>query len=108
MPAQNRGRVLITGSISAFIPGSYQAVYVRRHFSFSLPMLCTKSSRILTSPCAVVAKNGFDAMMKGQGGVVSGWQNKIEAAAAHVIRYSEVAAPGTAKKEPNPVDHTHQ
>ena len=33
---------------------------------------------------AEVAKNGFDAMMKGQGDVVSGFKNKIQSAAANV------------------------
>ncbi len=43
--------------------------------------------------------------MKGEGGIVSGWKNKIEVAAAHVMpaerlatKHSEMAAPGTAKK----------
>jgi hypothetical protein len=31
-----------------------------------------------------VAKVGFDAMMKGEGDVVSGWKNKIESAIANV------------------------
>jgi NAD(P)-dependent dehydrogenase (short-subunit alcohol dehydrogenase family) len=40
-----------------------------------------------------------------KGGVLSGWQNKLQAAAAHVIpaerlakKHSETAAPGTAEK----------
>jgi hypothetical protein len=44
-------------------------------------------------------------MMSGEGGIVSGWQNKHEAAAAHVIpaerlakKHSAEAAPGTAAK----------
>jgi hypothetical protein len=52
-----------------------------------------------------VAKDGFKAMMAGEGGVVSGWQNKLEAAAAHVMpaerlakKHTEMAVPGTAKK----------
>jgi hypothetical protein len=54
---------------------------------------------------AKVAKDGFKAMMAGEGGVVSGWKNKLEAAAAHVMpaerlaqKHSEMAAPGTARK----------
>jgi hypothetical protein len=42
--------------------------------------------------------------MAGEGGVVSGWQNKLKAAAAHVMpaerlakKDTETAAPGTAK-----------
>jgi uncharacterized protein len=53
-----------------------------------------------------VAKNGFEAMMAGEGGVVSGWQNKLQAAAAHVMpaetlarQHTKMAAPGTAKKK---------
>jgi hypothetical protein len=45
-------------------------------------------------------------MMSGEGGVVSGWQNKVEAAAAHVMpaerlakKHSKVAAPGTARNK---------
>jgi short-subunit dehydrogenase len=32
----------------------------------------------------MVAKAGFNAMMKGTGEVVTGWQNKLRAAIAHV------------------------
>ena len=52
-----------------------------------------------------VAKNGFAAMMKGEGGVVSGLHNKLQVAAAHVTpaetlakQHTKMAAPGTAKK----------
>jgi hypothetical protein len=52
-----------------------------------------------------VAKIGFEAMMKGKGGVVSGWHNKLQVAAAHVLpeevlanQHTKEAAPGTAKK----------
>ena len=54
---------------------------------------------------AKVAKDGFKAMMAGEGGVVSGWQNKLEAAAAQVMpaerlakKRTAMAAPGSAKK----------
>jgi uncharacterized protein len=130
-------RILITGSIAGFMPGSFQAVYngtkaFLDSFSYALreelkgtsvtvtclmpgateteffrraDMMDTKVGTDKKDDPAVVAKNGFAAMMKGEGGVVSGWQNKIEAAAAHVIpaerlakKHSEMAAPGTAKK----------
>jgi hypothetical protein len=32
-----------------------------------------------------VAKTGFEAMMLGEGGVVAGLKNKLQAAAAHVL-----------------------
>ncbi len=34
---------------------------------------------------AKVAKIGFDAMMRGEGDVVSGWHNKLESAIANMI-----------------------
>jgi short-subunit dehydrogenase len=137
MRAQNGGRILITGSIAGFIPGSYQAVYngtkaFLDSFSYALreelkdtgvtvtclmpgateteffrraEMLDTKVGSSKKDDPADVAKNGFRAMMLGEGGVVSGLQNKLEVAAAHLIpaerlakKHSEMAAPGTAKK----------
>jgi hypothetical protein len=54
---------------------------------------------------ADVAQVGFDAMMKGEGDVVSGWKNKIESAIANVTpagmlaeRHRALAAPGSGKK----------
>jgi short-subunit dehydrogenase len=135
MRAQGEGRILITGSIAGFMPGSYQAVYngtkaFLDSFSYALreelkdtgvtvtclmpgateteffrraDMLDTKVGTDKKDDPADVAKDGFRAMMSGEGGVVSGWQNKLEAAAAHVIpserlakKHSEMAAPGTA------------
>jgi short-subunit dehydrogenase len=54
---------------------------------------------------AEVAKNGFDAMMKGEGDIVSGIKNKVQSAAANVIpasllasQHRKMAEPGSAKK----------
>jgi short-subunit dehydrogenase len=54
---------------------------------------------------AEVAKNGFEAMMKGQGDIVSGFKNKIQSAAANVLpagvlasQHRKMAEPGSAKK----------
>ena len=51
---------------------------------------------------ADVAKAGFDAMMRGDGDVVTGWQNKLQTAIASVTpsgmlarRHARKAAPGT-------------
>jgi len=135
MRSRNEGRILITGSIAGFMPGSYQAVYngtkaFLDSFSYALreelkdtdvtvtclmpgateteffrraDMLDTKVGASKKDDPAKVAKDGFKAMMAGEGGVVSGWQNKLEAAAAHVMpaerlakKHTEMAAPGTA------------
>jgi hypothetical protein len=54
---------------------------------------------------AEVASIEFKAMMDGDGGVVAGWQNKLQAAIAKVAPtavmakvHANMAAPGTAKK----------
>jgi uncharacterized protein len=137
MRTRNEGRILITGSIAGFMPGSYQAVYngtkaFLDSFSYALreelkdtditvtclmpgateteffrraDMLDTKVGSEEKDDPAKVAKDGFKAMMAGEGGVVSGWQNKLEAAAAHVMsaerlakKHTAMAAPGTDKK----------
>ena len=137
MRAQGEGRILITGSIAGFMPGSYQAVYngtkaLLDSFSYALrdelkdtrvtvtclmpgptdtaffrraDMLDTKVATDEKADAAKVAKDGFDAMMAGESGIVSGWQNKMMAAAAHVLpaealakQHANMAEPGTAKK----------
>ncbi len=137
MRDRNEGRILITGSIAGFMPGSYQAVYngtkaFLDSFSYALreelkdtnvtvtclmpgpteteffrraELLDTKVGQQEKDDPADVAKDGFDAMMAGKGGVVSGWKNKMQAAAAHVTpaemlahQHTKMAQPGTEKK----------
>jgi len=54
---------------------------------------------------AATARHGYDALMNGEGHVVSGWKNKVQAALAHVTpqavlaeRHRQMAEPGTADK----------
>jgi hypothetical protein len=54
---------------------------------------------------ADVARVGFDAMMRGDGDVVSGWKNKLQAAIAHITpagvlaeQHRRMAEPGSAEK----------
>ena len=51
-----------------------------------------------------MAKTGFDAMMRGDGDVVTGWKNKLQTAIASVTpagmlakQHSAQAAPGSAR-----------
>ena len=53
---------------------------------------------------AEAAKNGFLAMMKGEGDVVSGWKNKVQTSVANVLpagalarQHRKMAEPGSAK-----------
>lgn len=55
---------------------------------------------------AKVARDGWDAAMKGEARVVSGWKNKVQAAAAHIAppslmaeQHRKMAAPGTAEND---------
>ena len=136
MRKRNSGRILITGSIAGFVPGTYQAVYnaskaFLNSFSFALraelkdtaitvtclmpgatetdfferaDMMDTKVGTQKKDDPADVAKIGFEAMMNGDGDVVSGWQNKLQTAIASITpagmlaeQHRKMAAPGTAK-----------
>jgi uncharacterized protein len=117
MRARGKGRVLITGSIAGFLPGTYQAVYNATKafldsFSFAIrhelkdtgitvtclmpgatetefferaDMMDTKVGTSKKDDPADVAKRGFEAMMNGEGDVVTGWQNKLQSAIANVL-----------------------
>lgn len=114
MRSRGAGRILLTGSIAGFMPGTFQAVYngtkaFINSFSFALreelkdtgvtvtclmpgptetqffaraDMLDTSVGQDEKDDPAEVATAGFDAMMNGDGDVVSGWKNKVMSAAA--------------------------
>ena len=137
MVARGEGRILITGSIAGFMPGTYQAVYngtkaLLDSFSFALraelkdtgvsvtclmpgatetdfferaDLMDTKVGTQKKQPADEVAKLGFEAMMHGEGEVITGWTNKLRAAIAHVMpagaaaeQHRKMAAPGTAER----------
>ena len=59
----------------------------------------------LAEGTAFVARQGFEAMKKGEGEVIPGSINKMQAAIAHITpadvsaeMHSKMAAPGTAEK----------
>jgi len=118
MVSRDEGKVLVTGSIAGFIPGSFNAVYngtkafvdnftdalrneikeskgvtlttlmpgpVETEFFDRAEMLDTSggASDSKSDP-ADVAKDGWDALMAGKASIVSGWKNKLQAAAANV------------------------
>jgi short-subunit dehydrogenase len=136
MRARNQGRILITGSIAGFMPGTFSAVYNGTKafidsFSFALRaelkdtqitvtclmpgateteffdragMLDTKVGQDEKDDPADVAKAGYEAMMKGEADVVSGWKNKVQTTLANVTpsgilaeQHRKMAEPGTGK-----------
>ena len=117
MRERGEGRILVTGSIAGFMPGTFQAVYngtkafidsfslalrnelkdTRRHgdlpdarrrptpqFFERADMLDTKVGTDKKEDPADVAKVGFKAMLEGEGDVVAGWKNKLQAVVANV------------------------
>jgi uncharacterized protein len=137
MRDRGQGRILITGSIAGFMPGTFQAVYngskaFLDSFSFALrhelkdtgvtvtclmpsatetdfferaDMMDTKIGTAKKDSPAFVAQQGYDAMKKGEGQVIAGWMNKMQAAIAHIApadmtaeMHRKMAEPGTAKK----------
>jgi short-subunit dehydrogenase len=136
MVAAGEGRVLITGSIAGFMPGSFQAVYngtkaFLDSFSFALreeikdsgvtvtclmpgateteffdraDLMDTKIGTEKKMDPAEVAEQGYKAMLDGKGEVITGWQNKTQAAMALMTPAGRLAkthaketAPGTAR-----------
>jgi len=134
MAKRGEGKILFTGSIAGFMPGTFNAVYnaskafidsfaiALRHelqetgvsvtvlmpgatdtgFFERADMLDTKVGQAEKDDPADVARTGFQAMIDGDAQVVSGWKNKLQAAAAHVTpagilaeRHRKMAEPGT-------------
>ena len=137
MRARGHARILLTGSIAGFMPGTYQAVYNATKafidsFSFALraelkdsgvtvtclmpgatetdfferaDMLDTQVGQSKKDDPTDVARVGFDAMMRGDGDVVSGRHNKLQSAIANVTpaavlaeRHRRMAEPGSGKQ----------
>lgn len=138
MVARGEGRVLFTGSIAGFTPGTFNAVYnaskafidsfaiALRHelkesgvsvtllmpgatetrFFERAGLLDTKIGQSEKDDPAEVARTGFDAVMAGEEQVVSGWRNKLQAAASHVTpagfqaeQHRKLAEPGSAAQD---------
>ncbi len=130
-----KGRILITGSIAGFMPGTFHAVYNGTKafidsFSFALreelrdtgvtvtclmpggtdtdffrraDLLDTKLGQSEKDNPADVAKAGFDAMLEGEGDIVTGWKNKLQSALANITpaerlakKHRQIAEPGSA------------
>ena len=137
MVARNSGKVLVTGSIAGYMPGSFQAVYngtkafidsfvaaiqnenkdaegvtitnlmpgpVDTEFFARGELLDTKvgSDPNKRDP-ALVAKDGWDALMAGKASVFSGLATKVQGVLANVTpnsmlaeRHRSMAEPGSA------------
>lgn len=136
MRERNSGKILLTGSIAGFLPGSFQAVYNGTKsfidsFAFALrnelkdtdvvvsclmpgptdtrfferaDMLDTAVGQQEKDDPAMVARTGFEALMRGEADVVSGWKNKLQTVLANVTpagflaeQHRKLAEPGSGK-----------
>ena len=137
MVSRGEGKVLVTGSIAGYIPGSFNAVYnatkafidnftdalrnelkdqenitlttlmpgaTDTEFFARADMLDTEvgADESKDDP-AKVARDGWDAMMKGEDRIISGFKNKLQVAASGVVpvgilaeMHRKVAEPGGA------------
>jgi short-subunit dehydrogenase len=82
------------------MPGATETDFFER-----ADMLDTKVGAGKKDDAAEVARVGFDAMMRGDGDVVSGWKNKLQSAIANVTpasvlaeQHRTMAEPGSARK----------
>lgn len=87
-------------TVTCLMPGPTETEFFRR-----ADMMDTKVGADDKMPASDVAHIGFKAMMDGDGEVVAGMKNKLEAAVAHVSpsaalaeRHRKMAEPGTAKQ----------
>ena len=83
-------------TVTCLMPGATETEFFER-----ADMMDTKvgASNKKDDP-ADVARNGWEAMMDGEGGVVSGLKNKIQAAISHVTPAETLAKMHTRKAEP--------
>jgi short-subunit dehydrogenase len=86
-------------TVTCLMPGPTETEFFRR-----ADMMDTKVGSDEKMPASDVARIGFKAMMDGEGDVIAGMKNKLEAAVAHVSpssslaeRHRKMAEPGTAK-----------
>jgi uncharacterized protein len=86
-------------TVTCLMPGATETEFFER-----ADMMDTKVGQSKKDDPADVAKTGFEAMMRGDGDVVTGWKNKLQTAIASVTpagilaeQHRKMAEPGSAK-----------
>src|SRR3954451_4935926 len=87
-------------TVTCLMPGATETDFFER-----ADMLDTKIGQGKKDDPADVAKQGFKAMMAGQGDVVTGWHNKLQSAIALVTPSSMLAEQHRKKAEPGSARH---
>ncbi|BBK40462.1 oxidoreductase [Allostella vacuolata] len=86
-------------SITCLMPGPTDTEFFAR-----ADMLDTKVGQGTKDDARMVAETGFEAMMRGDGDVVSGWKNKVQSAIANVTPASVLAEQHRRMAEPGSGD----
>jgi uncharacterized protein len=86
-------------TVTCLMPGATETRFFER-----TDMMDTKVGTQEKDHPADVAKDAFEAMMKGEGDVVSGWKNKLQTTIANVTpasvlaeQHRKIAEPGSGK-----------
>ena len=87
-------------TVTCLMPGATETDFFER-----ADLMDTKIGQSKKDDPADVARTGFDAMMNGEGDVVSGWHNKLQSAIANITpasmlaeQHRKQAEPGSARK----------
>lgn len=87
-------------TVTTLMPGATDTEFFER-----ADMLDTKVGQQEKDDPAKVAQDGWDALMAGKAHIISGWKNKVQAAAAHVApasmlaeQHRHMAEPGSDQK----------
>jgi len=86
-------------TVTCLMPGATETQFFER-----ADMLDTKVATDKKQPADEVARIGFEAMQRGEGDVVAGWNNKLQAAISHFTpnellaeKHRRMAEPGSGK-----------
>jgi uncharacterized protein len=82
-------------TVTCLMPGATETAFFER-----ADLLDTKVGADKKQPAEEVAREGFEAMQKGEGDVVTGWSNKLRAAISHIIPNSQLAEMNRKEMEP--------
>jgi uncharacterized protein len=88
-------------TVTCLMPGETESDFFER-----ADLMDTKYATKKKMPADQVAKMGFDAMMKGEPEVITGWANKLKVAISHILpnttlakEHAKMAGPGTAERK---------
>ena len=82
-------------SVTALLPGATETEFFER-----ADLLDTKVGDARNDDPAMVAKAGFEALMKGEGDVVAGFKNKMQVAATRILPETQLAEMHRSMAEP--------